>query len=516
VNNAQAAMVTLPMGKLEGVSGDGLYVFKGVPYAAAPVGPRRWMPPQPVDPWQGVYRADTFRDIAPQNPLIGGLVPEGEPEPQNEDCLFLNIYTPGLDNARGRPVMVWIHGGAFSFGSGSSPMFDGTGLAKRHDVVVVTVNYRLNLLGFLNLNEVTGGKIPATGNEGLLDQTAALRWVRDHIGAFGGDPQNVTVFGESAGSMSIACLLVMPSATGLFHKAILESGVGSTATPLADATTVAELFLEVVGVAADDVDALRRLTVEQLLAAEVSMRKRLASPWEEMRITVTTPVVDGSVLPDVPTRLSAAGASKDIPMIIGTNLEEWKLFVQADPNKDKITREEVVHRLSQFVPADRAATIVESYYRARARRNEDTSVLEVSTAINSDVMFRMPALRLVEAQLRHNPQVYNYLFTYNSPAMGGLLGACHALEVGFVFGTQDDFFCGKGMAADELSESMQEAWTSFARTGNPTNRFMGDWPAYGDKRWTMLIDTPCHLEAAPYEDERKAWDEVGELSNILL
>ena len=514
MSDAQKATVTLPIGTLEGVRGDGLYLFKGVPYAAAPVGPRRWMPPQPVEPWQGAYRADRFRDVAPQNPLIGGPSPE-EPEPQSEDCLFLNIFTPGLDDAR-RPVMVWIHGGAFSFGSGSSPMFDGSDLAKRHDVVVVTVNYRLNVLGFLNLHEVTGGKISATGNEGLLDQAAALRWVRDYIAVFGGDPLNVTVFGESAGAMSIACLLVMPAAKGLFDKAILESGVGSTATPLADATAVAKLFLEVVGVAADDVDALRRLTVQQLLAAELTMRQRLANPWEAARITATAPVVDGHVIPDVPTRLSGQGASKDIPMIIGTNLEEWKLFAMADPNKDSIDRAEIIRRLSVFVPADLAANVVERYYQARARRHEDTSAPEVSAAINTDVMFRMPALQLVEAQLRHNPQVYNYLFTYRSPVMGGIFGACHALEMGFVFGTHDDLFCGTGAAADRLSRCIQEAWTTFARTGRPAAESMGDWPAYGDKRWTMVIDTPCHLESAPYEDERRAWDEVGDLSNVLL
>ena len=472
MSGVREAMVTLPIGRLEGICENGVCVFKGVPYAAPPVGPRRWRPPQPVDPWQGVYRADRFRDTAPQNPMLGGPSQE-EPEPQSEDCLYLNIFTPGLDDA-GRPVMVWIHGGAFTLGSGSSPMFDGSLLAKRNDVVVVTINYRLGLLGFLNLNEVTGGKIPSTGNEGLLDQAAALRWVRDHVAAFGGDPANVTVFGESAGAMSIACLLVMPSAKGLFDKAILESGVGSTAMPLADATAVGKLFLEVTGVAADDVVGLRGLTVEQLLAADLVMRRRMASPWEPMRITATAPVVDGSVIPGVPTWLTAQGASKGIPMIIGTNLEEWRLFDLADPHRDEIDRAEVVRRLSAYVPARLAPDIVERYYQARARRGEDTSAPELLTAINTDVMFRIPALQLVEAQLRHDPRVYNYLFTYKSPVMGGIFGACHALEMGFVFGTHDDFFCGTGPAADELSRCIQEAWTAFARTGRPDCSCMGD------------------------------------------
>lgn len=512
---ARKVTVTLPIGDLEGAASDGLFIFKGIPYAAPPVGPRRWLPPQPVEPWQGTYRADRFRDTAPQNPMLGGPAAEQEPEPQSEDCLFLNIFTPGLDDAR-RPVMVWIHGGAFTLGSGSSPTFDGSRLAKHYDVVVVTLNYRLGLLGFLNLNEITGGRIPATGNEGLLDQTTALRWVRDHIASFGGDPANVTVFGESAGAMSIACLLVMPEAKGLFHKAILESGVGSTTMPLADAVAVARLFLEVVGAAADDVDMLRRLTPQQLLAAELVMRRRLAQPWEPMRITATTPVIDGRVIPDVPTRLSARGASKDIPMIIGTNLEEWKLFDMADPNRDRIDRAEVVRRLATFVPGPVAARIVDRYEQARSRRGEDTSPPELLTAITSDLMFRMPSLQLIEAQRRHNSHVFNYLFTYRSPVMGGIFGACHALEMGFVFGTHDDLFCGTGEIADRLSETIQDAWTTFAKTGRPGCRSTGDWPPYGDERWTMIIDVPCRLEAAPYEDERKAWDEAGELSNVLL
>jgi len=515
MSRSQAATVTLSLGELEGVCSEGVYAFKGVPYAAPPLGPRRWLPPQPAEPWQGVYRAHMFRDTAPQNPMLEGPAAQQEPEPQSEDCLFLNIFTPGLDDAR-RPVMVWIHGGAFTFGSGSAPAFDGSRLAKRHDVVIVTLNYRLGLLGFLNLSEVTAGRIPSTGNEGLLDQAAALRWVRDHIAAFGGDPANVTVFGESAGAMSIACLSVMPAARGLFAKAILESGTGSTAMPLADAVAVGELFLEVVGAAADDIGALRRLSVERLLAAELVMRERLAKPWEPMRITATAPVIDGRVLPDMPTRLSAQGASKDIPMIVGTNLEEWRLFDLADPHRAKIDRAEVVRRLSAFVPAPQALDIVDRYAQARARRHEDTSAPELLTAITGDLMFRIPALQLVEAQRQHNPHVYNYLFTYRSPVMGGVFGACHALEMGFVFGTHDDLFCGTGPAADRLAASIQDAWTTFARTGTPSCTSMGDWPPYGEERWTMMIDVPCRLEAAPYEDERRAWAEVGELAGVLL
>ena len=216
MSNGQPAIVSIKSGKLEGGMENGLYVFKGVPYAAPPVGDFRWLPPQPVKHWSGIKPARKFGAICPQNEMMAG--PIGQVfQPQSEDCLFLNVWTPGLDKAQ-RPVMVWIHGGAFTLGSGSDPQYDSYKLPERGNIVLVTINYRLGMLGFLRLKNATGGKIPATGNEGLMDQVTALKWVKENIAAFGGDPKNVTVFGESAGGMSIGCLMVMPSAGGLFHK----------------------------------------------------------------------------------------------------------------------------------------------------------------------------------------------------------------------------------------------------------------------------------------------------------
>jgi para-nitrobenzyl esterase len=515
MDRANKAVVTLSLGQLEGSHQGGMFAFKGVPFAAPPVGERRWLPPQPVEPWEGVLQAVQFGMTAPQNPIPAGPGPRDEPEPQSEDCLYLNIWSPGLDNRR-RPVMVWIHGGAFSIGSGSAPMYEGSVLAQRNDVVVVTVNYRLNLLGFLNLKEATDGKIPATGNEGLLDQVAALKWVQEHIAAFGGDPDNVTIMGESAGSMSIACLLTMPAARGLYHKAILESGVGTTTMPLEKAAEVGRLFLKVTGISSDDVEALHALTVEQLLATEIELRRRMANPWELMRITVTAPVMDGEVIPQMPTHAIAEGVAKDIPMIIGSNLDEWKLFLIGEPNKEKVDRAQIVERLGRVIPSRYVEEIVERYYQARSQRGDDTSPLEILSAISTDVMFRIPALQMVEAQQKHNPAVFNYLFTYKSPVFGGILGACHALEIDFVFATHDDQFCGAGPEADKLSETIQDAWTSFARTGNPSCAALGAWAVYGDGRMTMILNTQCRLEPAPYEEERQAWDAVGDLSDISL
>jgi para-nitrobenzyl esterase len=491
-------------GRVEGSYHDGLYVFKGIPYAAPPVGERRWLPPRPVAPWRGVRPAKGFGMIAPQNPPPGGgdLMSFQGDYPQDEDCLYLNIWSPGLDEAR-RPVMVWIHGGAFSAGSGSEPVYWGSHLARRGGAVIVTINYRLGGLGFLNLNEVTRGRIPATGNEGLLDQIAALGWVRDNIAAFGGDPGNVTIFGESAGGMSIGCLMAMPAARGLFHKAILESGVGSTAVSLGEAVKVAESFLGVLGLSGRDAKALRALTVDEILAADAGLRANAAVSMEVMRLMVLVPVIDGKVIPVVPLEAIRQGSAKDIPVIIGTNLDEWKLFGAAQPDM-AIDEAGVVRHLSNFLPEEPAKGLVAAYRRARARRGASTRPSELLSAILTDLKFRMPALSVVEAQQHYAP-AYSYLFNWVSPVMRGALGACHILEVGFVFGRYDDRFCGSGPDADRLSGTIQDAWLAFARSGDPSGESPGRWPPYGSRRLTMMLGRDCHVEAAPYEDERRAW-----------
>lgn len=514
MSSEKQTIVTTKSGKVEGSYQDGLYVFKGIPFAAPPLGELRWMPPQPTEPWDGVRPAKKFGAIAPQHEMLAGPIVHVE-QAQDEDCLFLNIWTKGLDNAR-RPVMVWIHGGAFTIGSGSDPMYDNPSLATRGDIVLVTINYRLGMLGFLNLKEVTGGKISATGNEGLLDQVAALKWVKDNIAAFGGDPANVTVFGESAGGMSIGCLLAMPAAKGYFHKAILESGVGSTAGPLNGAVDITGQFLELMNIKSDDVEALRALTVQQLLDVEMKLRTGAAGPGEVSKITVTTPVIDGETIPDTPTTVVRQGAVRDVPLLIGTNLEEWKLFAMMQPDIGKIDNAEVARRLGIFISADNVPGLMETYRKAREKRGAPAGPADLLSAIQTDLMFRMPAIQLVEAQRDNNQPVYNYLFTWKSPVMGGVMGACHALEIGFVFGGYDDLFCGSGPDADKLSECIQEAWIAFARTGDPSCESIGKWPVYGKNRATMILDKDCHVEEAPYEDERRAWDIMPNISNVVL
>lgn len=494
-------------GKVKGNYQEGLYIFKGIPYAATPVGERRWLPPQLVKSWRGVRQAQTFKAISPQNwSPLNDLIPDfGIMEPQSEDCLYLNVWSPGLDDAR-RPVLFWIHGGAFNLGSGSQSPYNASKLARRGDVVVITINYRLGVFGFLNLNEVTGGRIPATGNEGLLDQVAALKWVRDNIAAFGGDPDNVTVFGESAGGMSIGCLLTMPTARGLFHKAILQSCVdGIPATPLSMAVKVAEQLLGRLGLSPKDVGDIRALTVEQLLSADLELRTKMAGPGEGPVITITTPVLDGKTIPEMPIEAIKRGCADNIPVLVGSTLEEFRLFGMMSPDFPKMSEAEMVKRCQMFIPDERVSGLIAAYRKARARRGVDTSPAGIFSAIQTDFMFRMPAIHFVEAQQRYAP-AYNYLFTWKSPVRGGILGACHALDIGFVFGTHNDSFCGSGPAADRLSANMQDAWLAFARTGNPSCESLGKWPGYGDRRVTMLLGEDCHLEEAAYDEERRAWD----------
>lgn len=520
VADAATNAIQTRSGKITGLVEEGLNVFRGIPYARPPVGQQRWLPPQPPEAWSGVYEAKAFKPIAPQPQMFPEEVPPAfadmvkalgasNPEPMDEDCLHLNIWTPGLDDAR-RPVMFWIHGGAFSNGSGSVPVYDGSVLATRGDVVVVTINYRLGALGFLNFNEITGGKIPATGNEGLLDQAAALEWVRDNIARFGGDPGNVLIFGESAGGMSVGALLGLPKARGLFHKAIPQSGACNTALSLEDAVKVTEIYLDLLGVKASDADALRSLSAEKLIEAQAKLGEKTGWTGQGQGISgmATQPVVDGKVLPSLPLDAVRKGSADGISILVGSTLEEWKLFSLMDFTVPGLKEEGVLKRGEFKLPAEDIQRIFTAYRDARAKRNDTTAPGEIFTAMRTDQVFRMPAVRLSEVQHGRNQPVYDYLFTWPSPAMNGRLGSCHALELGFVFGKLTDTFTGSGPKAQALATKIQDAWMAFARTGNPSCESLGAWPAYGDERETMILGDTCGVEAGPYDAERSAWDSV--------
>lgn len=510
MGKAQNTIVETSAGKVEGLRGDDLYLFMGIPYASPPVGDKRWLPPEPVEPWTGVRQAQSWGGVAPQNPPeaeILSVLERNIEEVQNEDCLYLNVYSPGLDDAK-RPVLFWIHGGGFQGGAGSRPTYEGNTLAKRGNVVLVTINYRLGSLGFLNLNEITGGKIPATGNEGLLDQVTALEWVRDNIAGFGGDPNNVTIFGESAGGMSVGALLGLPRARGLFHKAIPQSGAASTILSLEGAVKVAEEFLDILGVKSDDVDVLRSLPVEKMIPAQRDLPPRTFR--SDLRITMPfQPVVDGNILPKQPFNAVQDGSADAIPVLVGSTLEEWKLFGVMDPKLAKLDEEGLVRRCKRRIPAGQVKEFIETYRSARAKRGDATTPGELFMAIETDRIFRIPAIRLAEIQCQRKNPAYNYLFTWSSPLLDGRLGACHALELGFLFGTYEEKFSGTGPAADVLARKIQDSWLAFAHTGDPSCESLGNWPIYFDKKETMMLGESCGVEEASYDEERRVWDTIS-------
>jgi para-nitrobenzyl esterase len=565
-------------GALRGLTARGLAIFRGIPFAAPPVGPRRFMPPEPPARWTGVRDASRFGPAAAQNAAIAGPLLSLGIGRTSEDCLYLNVWTPGTDRRR-RPVLVWIHGGAFVLGAGSQTLYDGSALARRGDVVVVTINYRMGALGFLRLRERFGDRLPAGGNEGLLDQIAALEWVRDEIDAFGGDPGNVTIFGESAGAMSCATLLGMPRARGLFHRAVLQSGAANFRWRPDVAAGLADLVLDELSLGSPE--ALRAVDVSRLLGAQRRLfmdmlmsdryvlgalsptgqrvagavllglalgRRRFGSvttPLSERLVSLLRrrhregkpspratalhrlrarglpfqPVVDGAIVPRDPLVAIRDGAARDIPVLIGTNLDETKLFLPLDPEAATLDEVSLLARCRDAIPGqgggDHAAReAIEVYRAARAARGEPIEPGELWFAIESDRTMRHPAMALAGFQAAHQRQTYAYLFTWPSPALGGMLGSCHALDLPFVFGTLEHPmfrpFAGKGPDARAFAERIQDAWIAFARTGRPDHAGLPEWPAYDtETRCTMVLDRRCRVEPAPREPERAFWDRVA-------
>ncbi len=506
MNSSNQTIVTTKSGRVEGNGKKGIYVFKGVPYAAPPVGNLRWMPPQPVKPWSGVRPAKEYGAISPQPMMPGGAAigtPSFEGQAQSEDCLSLNIWTPGLDDAR-RPVFFWIHGGAFYIGSGTESFLEEGVLARRGDVVVVSINYRLGAYGFLHLREITGGKIPATGNEGILDQIAALDWIHDNIAAFGGDPDNVTISGFSAGGMSVGTLLGMPAAKGKFHKALNRSGAANINGPLDGCVEIAEKYLKIFNLKGKDVDALRALSTQQLLDGQNKLIEQLRN--EDGRATPFQPVVDGKDLPEMPMAAIKKGSAGNIPIMAGTSLDELKMMSAMDPSARNMNEAEMVKRLSGMVPAELAPVLAKTYGEALKKRGGNVTPAEILGSVNTDWMFRIPTIRLLELQRDNGAPAYNYLFVYKSPAMGGALGAMHGLDNPFLFGALVPDFTGRDAELEELSIKMQDSAVAFMKTSDPSCKSAGKWPVYGKDRLTMLWDRNARVAAAPYETERAAWD----------
>ncbi len=489
-------------GRVRAAAERGVQVYRGIPYARPPLGPLRLRPPLPPEPWKGVRECREFGAAAPQNPPRLPSLLEGAAPRWRDDCLSLNISTPGLDGEP-KPVLVWIHGGDFVEGSASRHGFTGRALARRGDVVVVTIQYRLGAMGFL----APGAAEPGAGaaNLGLQDQVAALDWVHREIDAFGGDAANVTVFGAGAGAGCAAALLAMPQARKLFQRAILQSPILQVWDREAGAE-IASLLLGELGVSAAD---LAEVPTAALLAAQQRVEQRLGTDADGW---VFRPVVDGETLPSAPLAAILAGEAREHELVVGTNLDERRVVCLEDPSELKLSETDLQRRCAALALDEANARLAIVTYRG-ARLGAAASPSSVWSAIESDRLFRYPAMQLAEAQAATGARVFAYLFRWPSPVGGGALGAFHGLEVPFVFGTRRHHglrrFVGGGDEAKQLSHRMSDAWIAFAYAGEPSGPGVGRWPAYAaPERRTLALGAKPELIEAPMEAERAFWERL--------
>ena len=502
-NDTDSVVVETAAGRVRGQRRQGVAVFRSVPYAAAPVGARRFAAPAPHAPWPGVRDARTAGPTAPfrsppagamdDRPVFGpGWVP-------GDDYLTTSIWTPALAGPP-RPVMVFIHGGAFVVGTSNVPLFDGTRFARR-GVVLVTLNYRLGIEGFLKIDGVPS-------NLGIRDQLAALRWVQANIARFGGDPANVTLFGESAGAMSVGVLLASPAATGLFRRAIMMSGSGQAVLSGEQANRIAAQYAKVLNIK-NTAEAYRRFTPEQLLAAQTKVDPKMVKLETEEYADPTGglvlffPVIDGDLIPAVPLVRMREGASSTVDLLVGYNRDEANYFLIPTGLLRKIKLNFILNKAVKTVhPAPSALTAV--YKKAYPKKN----LGELFSAILTAYQFQVPSVRFADAHARQPGPTYMYEFGWNSSAVGGTYGAYHGLELPLVFGNTESVtgprgMLGPGGSPAGLAEKMQGAWVEFAKTGTP------GWARYiPGERQTMYIDTTWQLQTNPHAPEIQAWEGV--------
>jgi para-nitrobenzyl esterase len=487
--------VQIPQGVVEGQSLGKVSTFFDLPYAAPPVGPLRFRPPQAPPSWSGVRSALDMGPACPQ--LIDDDPTENNDAVMAEDCLTVNVWTPRADD-RKRPVMFWIHGGAYVVGSSRNTFYDGENLAAHGDVVVVSLNYRLGAWGFLDLEDAFGPDYAGTANLALQDQLAALAWVQHNIARFGGDPANVTVFGQSAGASSIGSLLSLPQAKGLFSKAILESGVPSE-RPVEDRKRLARLTAGILR-------AVGASTFEQLAAK--SMRDLLDAQQEVFNkpggeIGTFVPWVDGTVIKERPFTVITEGRGNRVPILIGTTAEEMRYFSTAEDLGIEQKPKELLLKQLQTVAGDRAEAILTTYQRLYP--NWGDMVVQIA----SDGMMRLPSIELAERTGAFQP-TYMYLFTFRSTSTYKRFGSAHAMEVPFVFGVEDRpeviVFSGRDPRRHELADAVMDRWVAFARTGDPTVKDAPRWLPYDPKtRATMELGFPIRLVNDPLAEQRAVW-----------
>lgn len=516
VASDSAAIAKTTCGRVRGFIHREIFVFRGIPYGAPTSGAGRFLAPAKPASWTGVRSALAWGFASPQIPAEHwdkdevAFVYEWNPGAQGEDCLRLNIWTPGLDNCK-RAVMVWLHGGGFSVGSGNEMnVYDGENLA-RHDVVIVSLNHRLGAVGFLDLSSLGGEKFAASGNAGLLDIIAALEWVRDNIAHFGGDPANVTIFGQSGGGGKVNALLAMPKAKGLFHKAIVQSGSMRRMLTPGFSAKLAEAVLKEAGASKTRLKDLQDMPFSRLvMAAEVAAKKvypagDYSKPIDFSRhceVNAWGPTVEGRLLPEHPFWTASPAASAGVPLIVGTTLTEFAVGYM-DPDFEKLTFAELRRRIVK----GHGSTDGQRIYDAFRRGHPDATAAKLY-AIWFSAGTRHAAVRQATLKAAQGgAPAYLYWFAWDSPVLDDRLHSFHCSDLPFVFDNSDrcDHMTGGGPEACALANRISSAWVQFARTGNPNHSGLPAWPAFdAGKRSTMIFDNTCAAKDDPDGDELKA------------